>query len=152
MEYLLFTLWFTLLHMAAYTLAGVLTLKVSKDVYEGKNRLMVYLRDMEDPAESSHVQKWFLPAQLLRGVLISIVLYPLLPALAELSFGLRFAFLGGLMFIITHLASVAPAPDNIEGFVYMKARFFSRSSFARFQMEMVLYSVPFAGLAAWLLF
>jgi len=152
MEYLMFSLGFTLIHMVAYTVAGALILRISKEVYEGKSRLMIYLRDMTDQRERGHVEKMFLPAQLLRGVLMSLVLYPILPALEELSFGVRFAFLGGLMFIFTHLSSASPGPDNIEGFVYMKERYFSKRAFMKFQGEMLLYSIVFAGFAAWLLF
>ena len=63
MDYLIFILGFTLIHMAAYTLAGALTLKISKEVYEGKNRLMIYLRDMSDEQERGHLQTMFLPGQ-----------------------------------------------------------------------------------------
>jgi hypothetical protein len=152
MKYLMFTLWFTLLHAAAYTLAGALILKISKDVYEGRGRLMIYLRDMSDEGERGHVERMFFPGQLLRGVLMSIVLYPILPALGELSFALRFAFLGGLMFVFTHLAAVAPAPDNIEGYVYMKEQYFNKAAFLKFQAEMLVYTLVFSLAAASLLF
>ena len=152
MDYLIFILGFTLIHMAAYTIAGALTLKISKEVYEGKSRLMIYLRDMSDEQERGHVQTMFLPAQLLRGILMSLVLLPILPALGELSFVLRSTFLGGLAFIFTHLSSASPCPDNIEGYVYMKERYFNKSTFLKFQGEMLLYSVVFASFTAWLLF
>ena len=113
---------------------------------------MIYLRDMSDEQERGHVQTMFLPAQLLRGILMSLVLLPILPALEELSFLLRFTFLGGLAFIFTHLSSASPCPDNIEGYVYMKERYFNKTAFLKFQGEMLLYSVVFAGIAAWLLF
>lgn len=148
----MFSLGFTLIHMGVYTFAGAMILKISKEVYEGKGRLMIYLRDMSDQQERRQVEKMFLPAQLLRGILMSLVLYPILPALGELSFALRFAFFGGLMFIFTHLSSASPCPDNVEGYVYLKERYFSKTAFIKFQGEMLLYSVMFAGLAAWLLF
>jgi hypothetical protein len=148
MKYVLFTLWFTLLH----AIAGALVLKISKDVYEGKSRLMTYLRDMSDERERGHVQRWFFPAQLVRGAMMSVVLYPLLDSLATLGFGQRFFVLGGLMFVYTHAACAAPCPDNVEGFVYLKERLFDRPSFFRFQLEMVAYSTLFGVAAAWLLF
>jgi len=40
MEYLVFSFWFMIIHTAAYMLAGILTLRISKDIYEGKSRLM----------------------------------------------------------------------------------------------------------------
>lgn len=151
MEYLWFSVRFTLLHAGAYTLAGALILKVSKSIYEGKSRLMDYVRDMSDERESRHVQRWFFPAQLVRGLLLSVVLYPVLGPMGEMSLGLRFAFLGGLMFIYTHIACAAPCADNIEGLVYMKARFFDVTAFFKYQLEMLMYSALFAVAGAWLL-
>lgn len=95
MQYLVFSLWFIVIHALAYTLAGMLALRISKDIYEGKSRLMDYLRDMSDEKESKHVQKWFIPGQIVRGLLLSIILYPILVPLGELSFGVRFLFLQG---------------------------------------------------------
>jgi len=92
MEYLVFSFWFMIIHTAAYMLAGILALRISKDIYEGKSRLMDYLRDMSVEDESKHVQKWILLSQLLRGLLMSVVLYPVLAPLREIPFGLRFAF------------------------------------------------------------
>lgn len=152
MEYLVFSFWFMIIHTAAYMLAGILALRISKDIYEGKSRLMDYLRDMSVEDESKHVQKWVLPSQLLRGLLMSVVLYPVLAPLGEIAFGLRFAFLAGLMFVYTHLASAAPCPDNIEGFVYMKERFFKKSTFLKFQFEMIIYSLILGFLTSFFLF
>lgn len=152
MEYLVFSFWFIIIHTVAYTAAGMIALKISKDIYDGKSRLMDYLRDMANKNESSHVTKWFIPAQLVRGLLMSIVLYPILGLLGETSFALRFVFLFGLMFIYTHLSCAAPCADNIEGFVYMKDRYFKKSTFIKFQFEMITYSLLFSLLAGWLLF
>lgn len=129
MEYLFFSVWFTLIHSAVYTAAGALALRLSKDLYEEKKRLLDYLNDMSVEAENKHVAKWFLPAQLLRGLLMSVVLYPILGLLGDLSFGLRFAFLAGLMFFYTDLASAVPFPNNIEGFVYLKKRYLKKRDF-----------------------
>jgi len=54
---LVFSLWFTLIHVLSYTLAGMLALRISNDIYEGKSRMMDYLRDMSNEKESKHVQK-----------------------------------------------------------------------------------------------
>ncbi len=86
MEYLLFSVWFTVIHTAVYTAAGAVALKLSKDLYEEKNRLLDYLNDMSVEMENKHVAKWFLPAQLLRGLLMSVVLYPVLGLLGGAHF------------------------------------------------------------------
>lgn len=152
MEYIVFSICFIVFHAIAYVIAGALTLKISKEVYESKSRIMDYLRDMSVEKEKSIVTKRFFPAQLLRGFLMSIILYPLLISLGELDFIIRFAFFTGIMFIFTHLACAAPCPDNIEGFVYMKNRYFNRTSFLKFQFEMILYSVIFGILISWIFF
>ncbi len=84
---------------------------------------MSYVRDMSDAGERRHVQRWFFPAQLVRG----------------------------LLFFYTHIACAAPCSDNIEGLVYMKARYFDTTAFFKYQLEMLMYSVLFAAGGAWLL-
>ncbi len=152
MRYLVFSIVFTVLHAIAYMVAGVVALRISKDVYESKSRKLDYVRDMEDPAERSHVQRFFFPAQLARGLLLSVVLYPILSALGETGYLTRTVFLFGILFVYTHIASAAPCPDNVEGLVYLKREYIDTSMILKFQMEMVLYSVLFAGVGGWLLF
>ena len=152
MQYLIFSLWFTLIHALAYTLAGMLALRISKDIYEGKSRMMDYLRDTSIEKESKHVQKWFIPGQIVRGILLSIILYPILVPLGELSFGVRFLFFTGLMFIYTHLACAAPCPDNIEGLIYLKERYINRTLFFKFHFEMIIYSVVLGFFVSFFLF
>ena len=152
MQYITFSFWFTLIHVISYMVAGMLALQISKDIYDGKNRLMDYHRDMSNPNESSHVHKWFIPGQILRGILMSVILYPILFQLGELSIGMRFIFFTGLMFIYTHFACAAPCPDNIEGLVYMKERYIKKLSFFKFQFEMVIYSLLLGFLVSYFLF
>ena len=152
MEYLIFSFCFIVVHTGAYTAAGAIALKLSKDIYEGRTRYADFLRDMSDPNESRHVQKLFIPAQLVRGLLMSVVLYPLLGLLGDLSFGLRFLFLAGLMFIYTDFASAVPFPTNIEGYVYMKQRYMQTKFFWKFYLEMIIYSILFGLIAGALLF
>ena len=152
MEYLVFSFWFIVIHTGAYTAAGVIALKISKDIYEGKERFADFIRDMKDPHESKHVQKFFIPAQLVRGLLMSVVLYPVLGLLGDLSFGLRFLFFAGLMLIYTEISSAVPFPTNIEGFVYMKQRYLKTGPIWKFWLEIIVYSVLFGLLAGGLLF
>lgn len=152
MIYLAFTFWFTIIHTVAYTLAGIIALKLSKKIYESKERFADFLRDMGDPAESKHVQNIFIPAQLVRGVIMSIVLYPILGALAEISFSARFFFFAALMFVYTEISSAVPFPTNIEGLVYMKQKYMQGAMIWKFWLEIIIYSVIFALPVAGLLF
>lgn len=152
MRYLVFSLWFIVIHIGSYTVAGMIALKISKNLYEEKSRLLDFLRDMSNANENKYVAKWFIPAQLLRGFLMSSVLYPILGALGELPFVIRFAFLSGLMLIYSDFASGVPFPGNLEGFVYMRERYLKRELFGKLYFEMITYSIMFGLLTSWLLF
>ncbi|MFW6174070.1 MAG: hypothetical protein ACOC5T_10025 [Elusimicrobiota bacterium] len=152
MQYLTFSLWFTLIHTIAYIAAGAIALKISKDLYEEKERLLDFLRNMSDKGESKHVQKWFIPAQILRGLILSIVLYPIIGFLGEMSFTIRFLFLAGLLFFYTDFASAIPFNNNIEGFVYMKPKYLKKESFWKLYLETAIYSIMVGGFAGGLLF
>ena len=129
MHYLIFIILFVFFHLTSYTLAGALSLKMSKDIYESKQRHCDFLRDMSDKEESRHVTVYFLPAQIIRGLLMSLVLVPLLPAIIQLSLLMRLLFFGGMMFIFTHFAAASPFPDNLEGLVYFKQRYIGKKFF-----------------------
>ena len=153
MDYLWFTLWFTAIHLGAYIVAGVVTLRFTRDLYEGEDALFgAFLRDLADPVERQRQGIVMWPAQVLRGALMSVVLYPVLPTLSELSSLSRFGFLFGLMFVYADLAAATPFPNTIEGIVYLRQRFVRPDVFWRIQGEALLYSLVFAGLAGWIAF
>ncbi len=152
MQYITFSLWFTVIHVIAYTLAGVIALKLSKDLYKEKERILDYLRNMSDEKESKHVQKWFLPAQLLRGLILSIVLWSIIGLLGDLSFGIRFVFLASLLFFYTDFASAVPFNNNIEGFVYMKPKYVKKGSFWKLYLETIIYSITVGAVTGGILF
>jgi hypothetical protein len=147
----LFVLWFTLIHMVAYVLAGVIALRISKDLYEHRNRHLDFLRDMGDAEENRKVQRAFLPAQLVRGLLMGLVLLPIVGALGEMTAALRFTFLAALTFVYLEVASSIPFPTTIEGRVYLKDRYRSFPSVWKLYLEAALYSALLAGAVTWLL-
>jgi hypothetical protein len=77
------------------------------------------------------------------------VLYPLLGPIGDLSFGVRFAFLSGLMFVYTDLAAATPFANNVEGLVYLQPRYTRWAVFWKVQSEAVVYSLLFGVFAAW---
>jgi hypothetical protein len=152
-RYVWFSLGFFVVHLGAYVVAGVLTQMWSKDIYHGRDALLhPVLRDVSEEAERQRQGRLMLPAQLLRAVLMSVVLYPLLDALGAFAYPTRAAVLGGLMLVYADIASASPFPNTIEGLVYLRARFVTASAFWRLQSEAVIYSVLFGASAAWLLF
>lgn len=152
MEYAKFSLLFMLVHTGAYFIAGMLAYRISRDLYHGQNRLLDYLKDMSNESENARVAKLTLPLQLLRGLVLSIVLYPVIDLLGELAYPLRFIFLAGLMFVYTDFASAVPFPHNLEGVIYMKERYLKKSAFWKLQFEMIVFSLLFGAVAAWILF
>ena len=150
--YLKFSLLFFAIHLVCYIIAGVIDLQLSKRMYEGKNRLYkAFFRNMEDRQESNRVAKLLLPSQFIRGIVMSVVLYPILPYLKELSFGIQFLFMGGLMFVYADFSSAIPFSNTIEGLVYLKKQFVQSKVFWTIQFEAILYSILFGLLSAWLL-
>ncbi len=151
MEYIKFSLFFILAHGLSYIIAGVIALQISKDIYKNKNRHCDFLRDMADESEKQHVSKLFLPAQIIRGLLMAVVLFPFIRDIYALSSVLQFVFFSSLMFIYTHFAAVSPFIDNIEGFVYFKKEYIKKNFFLKFQLEMIIYSILFGILMTYLM-
>jgi hypothetical protein len=147
-----FVVGFTIIHTVAYTIAGMIELQFADYIYGGEERRVDFVRDMTIPEESTRIGLVFLPAQLVRGVLMAIVLLPLLGPIGDLSFGIRVVFFTGLMFVYADLASAVPFPNTIEGLVYLEEKYVSRDAFLTIQFEAVLYSLLFGLSAAWLLF
>lgn len=152
MEYAKFSLLFMLVHTGSYFIAGMLAYRVSHELYKGENRLLDFLKDMSDQGEMTSVAKLTLPLQFVRGLVLSIVLYPIIGFLGELSYLLRFLFLAGLMFVYTDFASAIPFPHNLEGLIYLKERYFKKSVFWKLQSEMIVFSLVFGLASGWLLF
>ncbi|MFW6104763.1 MAG: hypothetical protein ACOC6I_02865, partial [Candidatus Bipolaricaulota bacterium] len=149
MDYLFFSLAFMGLHVLAYMGAGMIAYNFSSDLYQGKERLMDFLIDPEEEGEGSFTLRKVIPAQIIRGLIMSVVLYPVLGYLSEISFLTQFLFFGGLMFVYTDLSSADPFPSSIEGWVYMKKDYLSKKAFWKFQTEMIIYSGIFGLMVAW---
>jgi uncharacterized membrane protein YvlD (DUF360 family) len=140
------------IHFICYILAGVVDMQLARRIYQGKDRLYKsFFRDMEDKKESNRIAKLLLPSQFFRAILMSVVLYPILPFLGELSFGLQFLFMGGLMFVYADFSSAIPFSNTIEGLVYLKRQFVKKEVFWTIQLEAILYSTLFGLLSSWLL-
>ena len=151
-DYAVFIVGFTIIHTIAYTVAGMIELQFADYIYGGEERRVDFVRDMTIPEESTRIGLVFLPAQLVRGVLMAIVLLPLFDAIGNLTYGIRVAFLAGLMFVYADLASAVPFPNTIEGLVYLETEYISHDSFLTIQFEALLYSLLFGLSAGWFLF
>lgn len=152
LDYFFFSLFFFLIHLVCYVIAGLVDLQLSRRLYAGKSRLYgAFLRDTEDLTESKRIASLLIPSQFARAALMSLVLYPILPYLSEMNNGVQFIFMASLMFVYADFASAVPFSNTIEGVVYMKKEFVKKRVFWIIQMEAILYSLMFGFLAAWLL-
>jgi hypothetical protein len=154
-DYLLFTIGFTAIHVVVYTIAGIIVLRVPGvgQMYGGGGALFgAFMRDSEDPAEARRLGRLLIPSQVLRGVLMSLVLFPVLGAVGDIHLGLRFLFFTGLFFVYADFGSAIPFANTIEGLVYLKERFVRPEVFFKIQVEAVTYSIVAGFLIAWLLF
>jgi len=106
---------------------------------------------MDDEKESKRIAKLLVPSQFIRAILMSLVLYPILPFLRELPFGMQFIFMASLMFVYADFASAIPFSNTIEGLVYLKKEFVKKKVFWTIQLEAILYSIMFGLLSAWFL-
>lgn len=153
MVYLKFSLIFFLIHLTCYIIAGIIDLQLAKKMYKGKNRLYKsFLRDTDNKKESTRIAKLMIPSQLIRALLMSIVLYPILPYLIQLTFWVQFIFMASLMFIYADFACAVPFSNTIEGIVYLKKEFVERKVFWTIQLEAIIYSMLFGLLSAFFLF
>lgn len=117
---LFFSLGFFAIHLVCYVAAGVIDLQLARHMYGGKNRLFgSFMRDTDDAGENKRIAA-LLSSQFVRAVLMSPVLYPILPFLTDLSFAVQFLFMSSLMLIYANVASAVPFTNTIEGIVYMK--------------------------------
>jgi hypothetical protein len=149
----LFIIKSTAIYAFAYLIIGGIAYQlITKQFYIGGDPIFAgFLRNEANPAEWAHTTIWLVPALLLRGALISIVLLPFVEALSEMAFAKRVAVLFSLMFVLIHLAAAAPSPSNIEGLVYMKPQFIGIGPFLLTQPEMLFQCLIFAAGLSWVI-
>ncbi len=141
-----------ILHTVTYFIAGALAYPLlTKDLYVGSNPVFAaFFRTQAEPALWAHVTTWFFPAQILRGFLLSLAIYPFYKVLVSWSYWKRFATITGLYLLIGFWAAAVAAPGTIEGLVYMRPEI-TFNVHLQVQPEIISQGLAFgAGLAAWL--
>ncbi|MDI6645241.1 MAG: hypothetical protein QME14_09310 [Methanobacteriaceae archaeon] len=79
LSYLIFSILFIAVHIFSYFLEGMINYQITKDIYGGKNALLTaFLRDASKKEENSRITRLNIPAQIIRGLLMSVVLYPII--------------------------------------------------------------------------
>lgn len=111
---------FALIMMVAqaitYYFAGIIAQNVlgAHDFYPPSATAITYLKDPRDPG----VQLWILPAQLLRGLLFALVLFPFRKQILESGIWRGGLLIAGFIFIAGY---VAASGGMVEHFVFFKA-------------------------------
>lgn len=106
----------TTVHVVTYYIAGMISFRLILYHYmpgTGDRALPSYYKDLNDFAP------WVIPAQIARGILLGIALYPFRARFLELGYkgGLAIA---GLYLLIGQFACPGTSPGSIEGFVYTR--------------------------------
>ncbi len=141
-----------ILHVVTYFIAGALAYPLlTKSLYVGPNPVFAVLfRTQAEPALWAHVTTWFLPAQILRGFLLSLAIYPFYSVLVSWTYWKRFVTITGLYLLIGFWAAAVAAPGTIEGLVYMRPEI-TFNIHLLVQPEIIGQGLAFgAGLAVWL--
>ena len=112
-------------HTVTYFIVGAIAYQVlTKPLYIGEHAVMsTFMRTEAEPEIWRHVMIWFLPAQVMRGLLMSLALFPFLDTLISWNLTKRFLAIAGVYLIFGFWASAVAAPGTIEGFVYLRPEF-----------------------------
>ena len=148
-RFLTFAIKITAAQVTTYFLAGAVFYQLlTKPYYEGSNPIFaVFLRTPADMGLFAHAVKWFLPAEILRGILIAAVLYPLYDFLKEWPFLKRFLYVASLYLVLGFWGATVPAPGTLEGMVYMRP-FITPEVHLRVQPEIIVQGLGLAFLIA----
>lgn len=143
----------TIVQAVTYILAGILAYPLlTRQFFEGASPLLAPLvRLPSEPELWSHVTRWMLPAQILRGVLMAGALYPFLGILQSWSFTKRCLSLASLYGVIGQWTSPVAGASTIEGWVILRPEFTTPQIVLSVIPEGLIQGLGFgAWLARWL--
>lgn len=149
-RFLIFAGKVTAAHVVSYFVVGAIAYQfITKQFYEGANP--IFATFMRTPAEReiwSHVIKWFIPGQILRGLLMALVLYPFFDVLNAWSFGKRFLSIAGLYLVLGYWACAVAAPGTIDGMIYMRPEI-TTYVHLMVQPEIIVQGLALGACVAW---
>lgn len=112
----------TIAHVVSYFVVGAAAYQLlTKQFYEGEAAVFAtFMRSPAEPELWRHAMTWFLPAQVLRGVLIAAVLYPFFDTLRAWGWARRWLAISGMYLVLGFWAAAVAAPGTIDGLVYLR--------------------------------
>jgi len=135
----------TAAQVTTYFLAGAIFYPLlTKPYFVGPHPIFaLFLRTEADGEVWVHAVNWFLPAEILRGILIAAVFYPLYDGLKAWPFLRRLLFLASVYLILGFWAATVPAPGTLEGMVYLRP-FITPEVHLRVQPEAIFQGLALA--------
>ena len=137
-------------HTVTYFIVGAIAYNLlTKQYYTGPDPAFGdFMRTLDNPESVSHITRWFIPAQILRGILMAIALYPFFDKLCQWDFKKRFVTISGLYIVLGYWAATVAAPGTIEGMVYMKPTVTRHIHFV-VQPEIITQGLALGAWLAW---
>lgn len=147
-RFLIFAGKFVTVHTVTYFVVGAVGYQLlTREFYEGEAPIFAsFMRTPANPEQWQYVMRWFIPGQLLRGVLMAVALYPFFDTLINWPLVKRFLAIAGLYLIFGYWAAAVAAPGTIDGLIYMRPEISGRAHLL-VQPEIILQGL---ALAAWL--
>ena len=137
----------TVAHVVTYVAVGALAYPfLTREFFEGAGLAAQVMRTPAEPALWAHVTRWMLPFQVLRGLLLSLVLYPFLGTLLSWSYARRCVALAGLYVVIGQWASTVAGSGTIEGWLILRPEFTTPSVVVKAMAEGLVQGL---ALSAW---
>jgi hypothetical protein len=104
----------TVAHVVSYLVVGAAAYQLlTRQFYEGSNPVFsAFMRTHAQPELWKHAMTWFIPGQIVRGLLIAAVLYPFFDTLKSWSWVKRFWTIAGLYLVLGYWASAVAAPSS----------------------------------------
>lgn len=141
-KYSLFTLSFTMAHVFTYYIIGAIAyFLLTKQFYTGEVPTFIFMRTESNPESWSHVMRWMLPGQILRGILMALPLLFFYRQLINFPIVKRSLCITLIYFIYAHISAAGPTTSNIEGFIYFKPEFLTAKIFLLTQPEIILQAL-----------
>lgn len=143
----------TVAQAVTYIVAGMIAYPLlTRQFLEGSSPLLAPLMRLpSEPELWSHVLRWMLPAQVLRGILIAGALYPFLSTLQAWSCTKRFLSIASLYVVIGQWTSPVAGASTIERWVILRPEFTTPYIVLNVIPEGLIQGLGFgAWLARWL--
>ena len=145
-SYLRFAARVTVAHVVTYIGVGMLAYAtLTGGFFDGSNELVNrVLRTPSEPALWTHVLRWMLPFQVLRGLLIALVLFPFVPAMRNWPYLKRAAAIAGIYVVFGQWASTVAGSGTIEGWLILRPEFTAPSIVVKAMIEGLVQGVALA--------